>query len=141
MKFLCCAFIAIILLFSCHRKALQLNVLSQSRMAAIMWDMIRADQYVSDFHIKDSSKKKKNESLNFYEQIFHIHQTTEQEFKRSLDYYTSRPDLFQPIIDSVAKRKNSTVPYYNRASSQPPGQHRINKDSLNKHVPTRHLVK
>jgi len=75
-----------------------------------MWDMIRADQWVSDQLIKDSSKNKKEESIKLYEQVFHIHGITKDDFKKSLDYYSSRPDLFRPIIDSLARRKNDFVP-------------------------------
>jgi hypothetical protein len=79
-------------------------------MREVMWDMIRADQYVSDFVMKDSSLNKKNESVKLYEEIFHIHKITRQEFKKSLDYYSTQPDLFRPIIDSLAKRKNEFTP-------------------------------
>ncbi len=75
-----------------------------------MWDMIRADQYVSDLLSKDSSRNKKNESIKLYDEIFHIHKVTPGQFKKSLDYYSSQPDLFQPIIDSLAKRKNEFMP-------------------------------
>jgi hypothetical protein len=99
-----------IILFSCGRKEKRADVLSQNKMREVMWDMIRTDQWVSDQLIKDSSKNKKEESIKLYEEVFHIHGITKDEFKKSLDYYSSRPDLFRPIIDSLAKRKNDFVP-------------------------------
>jgi Domain of unknown function (DUF4296) len=99
-----------IILFSCGRKEKRADVLSQNKMREVMWDMIRTDQWVSDLLIKDSSKNKKEESIKLYEEVFHIHGITKDEFKKSLDYYSSRPDLFRPIIDSLAKRKNDFVP-------------------------------
>ena len=66
---------------------------------------MRADQYVAAFLLKDSTYHKKDESIRLYEEIFHIHKITREKFKASFDYYSSRPDLFRPIIDSLAQRK------------------------------------
>ena len=101
----------VIILFSCARKHKQeKNVLPEKKMREVMWDMIRADQYVSDYLLKDSTKKKKDESVKLYDEIFRLHKTTAGEFKKSLAYYSSRPDLMQPIIDSLSARKNDFSP-------------------------------
>ena len=88
----------------CSRKEAPPSVLSQVKMREVRWDMVRADQYVSDF-FKDTAVSKRDESLRLYEAVFKIHKITREQFKESLHYYSSRPDLFQPIIDSLAKRK------------------------------------
>jgi len=75
-----------------------------------MWDLLRADQYVAGSALKDSATKKKNESLKLYEEIFHLHHITRNQFKKSYDYYSSRPDLFQPILDSLSVRKVDVSP-------------------------------
>jgi hypothetical protein len=105
MKFL---FSIIFLLgsFSCARKEKQEGILPENKMREVMWDMTRADQYVADFLLKDSTKKKKDESVRLYDEIFRLHKITADEFKKSLAYYSSRPDLLGPIIDSLATRKN-----------------------------------
>src|SRR5260370_27741477 len=97
-----------LLFFYCSEKEKRANILSGNKMKEVMWDMIRADQYVSDFLMKDSTRNQKEESVKLYEEIFHIHKITRQQFQKSLEYYSSRPDLFRPIIDSLAKRKNET---------------------------------
>jgi hypothetical protein len=94
-----------ILTFCCAKKTKSTGMLTQEKMREVMWDLIRADQYVSDYLAKDSTRNKKNESRELYEQVFHLHKITGSQFKTSLDYYTSQPDLFRPIIDSLAKRK------------------------------------
>ena len=109
MKFLL-SIVFVIVIFSCERKEKQNNVLPEKKMREVMWDMIRADQYVSDFLLRDSSKKKKDESVRLYDEIFRLHQITADEFKKSLAYYSSRPDLMRPIIDSLAARKNEVPP-------------------------------
>jgi len=95
-----------VLAFSCVNGEKKADILSESKMKELMWDMIRADQYVSDHLARDSTRNKKVESVKLYEEIFHLHKVTRDQFKRSLAYYTSQPDLFRPIIDSLAKRKS-----------------------------------
>jgi len=106
-----------------------------------MWDMIRADQYVSDFLLKDSTRKKMNESLKLYKEIFSIHKISEKQFKESLDYYSSRPDLFRPIIDSLAKRKNISSPYYSHPAPTFHPISKTNKDSAGKLLRRSHPAK
>jgi pantothenate kinase type III len=95
-------------------------------MKAVMWDLIRADQYVSEFLIKDSTKKKKTELAKYYDEIFQLHGITEQQFKQSLDHYSSSPNLFRPIIDSIVKQQSEAKPYF------APGPGKITKDSMMK---------
>ena len=116
--------LCLILFLSCSEKPRPAAYLSQTRMREIMWDMIRADQYVSDYLLKDSSKNRLNESVKLYDEIFRLHHVTKKQFSKSYNYYTSRPDLFRPIIDSLAKRKEEHVPFFDK-----PGK-KFNKDSL-----------
>ena len=70
-------------------------------MRKIMWDLMRADAYVTDFVMKDSTRDKKAESAKLYEKIFDIHATSQEVFKKSLAFYQNRPDLFKVISDSL----------------------------------------
>jgi hypothetical protein len=92
----------IILAFGCIQdKKIPKDVLPQNEMRKIMWDLMRADAYVSTFIMKDSTKNQKTESAILYEEIFDIHSTTQETFKKSLAFYQSRPDLFKAISDSL----------------------------------------
>lgn len=99
----------LILTFCCDKKEKKTDILSQEKMREVMWDMIRADQYVTDYLARDSTRNKKEESVKLYEQIFHLHKITTAQFRASLAYYSSQPDLFRPIIDSLAKRKKEIM--------------------------------
>ena len=102
--------ILVILLFGCIQdKKIPKDVLPQNEMRKIMWDLIRADAYVSAFVMKDSTKDQMTESAILYEKIFDIHSTTRETFKKSLAFYESRPDLFKAISDSlrIDERKGS----------------------------------
>ena len=98
-------FLLIILIisnFGCIRdNKVPKDVIPQNQMRKIMWDLMRADAYVSTFIMKDSTKNQKAESAILYEEIFDIHSTTREAFKKSLAFYQSRPDLFKAINDSL----------------------------------------
>ena len=92
----------IILTFGCIQdKKIPKDVLPQNEMRKVMWDLMRADAYVSTFIMKDSTKSQKTESAILYEKIFDIHSTTQEVFKKSLAFYQERPDLFKAISDSL----------------------------------------
>ena len=82
-------------------KKIPKDVLPQNEMRKVMWDLMRADAYVSTFIMKDSTKNQKTESAILYEKIFDIHSTTQEVFKKSLAFYQERPDLFKAISDSL----------------------------------------
>jgi len=90
------------LTFGCIQdKKIPKDVLPQNEMRKVMWDLMRADAYVSAFIMKDSTKDQKTESAILYEKIFDIHSTTQEAFKKSLAFYQDRPDLFKAISDSL----------------------------------------
>jgi Domain of unknown function (DUF4296) len=106
--------ILIILTFGCIQdKKIPKDILPQNEMRKIMWDLMRADAYVSTFIMKDSTKNQKAESVILYEKIFDIHSTTRENFKKSLAFYESRPDLFKAISDSLRTDERKAQEYQN----------------------------
>ena len=109
-------FLLIILIisnFACIRdNKVPKDVIPQNQMRKIMWDLMRADAYVTDFIMKDSIRDKKAESAKLYEKIFEIHATNQETFKKSLAFYQSRPDLFKVVSDSlrVDEKKSQQYP-------------------------------
>lgn len=86
-----------------------------------MWDIIRADEFVTTYIMRDTSLNKENENFKLYNQVFSIHKITENEFKKSLSYYESRPDLMKIILDSLS----------NKRYVEEQNEKRSKKDSLN----------
>ena len=82
-------------------------------MRKLMWDLMRADAYVTHFIMKDSTRNQKAESAALYEQIFTIHSTTQEIFKKSLAFYLSRPDLMKTISDSLRSDEKKAQEYQN----------------------------
>jgi len=106
-------FISLIILnFGCIQdKKIPKDILPQNEMRKIMWDLMRADAYVSTFIMKDSTKNQKTESAILYEKIFDIHSTTQESFKKSLTFYQNRPDLFKAISDSLKSDERKAQEY------------------------------
>lgn len=90
-----------------NKNGIPTGVLPQKKMQVILWDMMRADQFLNDYIInKDSSKNKTTESLKYYQQIFTIHKISKEEFQHSFSFYKSHPVLFKMILDSISTPPN-----------------------------------
>jgi len=106
-------FISLLLLvFGCVRSdRVPKNIIPQNEMRKIMWDLMRADAYVSDFIMKDSTRDKNTESGILYEKVFAIHSTTQEAFQKSMTFYESRPDLLKVITDSLRSDEKKVQNY------------------------------
>ncbi len=100
---ICVAFV-LIALFSCtNHNQVPAGILGPDSMRVIMHDLILADQFVTQYLLKDSLKRDvKKESQELYEKLFAVHGTTRAEFRKSLEFYTTRPDLEKKIFDSLS---------------------------------------
>jgi hypothetical protein len=94
-----------ILLISCSGKErIPSGVLPVKQMQQVMWDIVRADEMVDYYQVKDSLFKPAAKRYQFYDTIFTLHKINKDDFKRSMDFYQSRPDLLKIILDSLQKK-------------------------------------
>jgi hypothetical protein len=85
-----------------HKDAIPGNVLPQNKMQAVLWDMMRVDQFLSDYVLnKDTSLKRSTESIKLYQQVLAINEVTKEKFERSFSFYKSHPLLLKVIMDSI----------------------------------------
>lgn len=105
MRFLTAFIIGCIVLAACSGKdKLPASVMPQKKMQDMLWDMMRADQFLANYVLnRDTQRIKKTESLKLYSQILEIHGSTQEEFKTSFLYYKSHPELMNAIMDSISK--------------------------------------
>lgn len=85
------------------------GILKPVKMQAVLWDIIRADVFTTDYIKKDTAKNAAAENLKLQQQIFALHQVTGKEFYNSYDYYKNHTADFKMIIDSMvaqAQRNN-----------------------------------
>jgi hypothetical protein len=97
------------LLIGCSGKnSIPAGVLPKQKMQAVLLDMLKADEFLTGYVFpKDSVLNSKQESIQLYEQVFRIHHTDREEFKRSFLFYQSHPSLMKEILDSLNKKQPS----------------------------------
>lgn len=105
------------------------GLIPEKKMKAVLWDMMRADQFLTDFVFsRDSSLNKLNESLQVYNQIFTIHKISKEAFRESFRYYQQEPGLLKALLDSVSTFNNTPtvqpVPDTVKPAPEPPRQSR-----------------
>ena len=83
------------------------KIIPQKEMQTILWDLLLADRYTSQYIAKDTTKKIKIENLKLYDQVFQIHKITKAQFIESFDFYLQRPDLTKVMFDSLSAGANS----------------------------------
>src|SRR5436190_14772097 len=116
------------LIYACSDKEkLPKGVLPKQKMREVMWDMIRAGEFLNGFvFYKDSSRNKMAESEKWFAKIYQLHKISKTEFEKSYAYYNSHPVLMKEMLDSLAKRQIYVRPVVRDSTSV--------KDSANKKI-------
>jgi len=98
---------SLIIITGCKNKnRIPAGIIPQKKMQTILWDMMRADQFLSDFVLnKDSSLDKRTESIKLYSQVFAIHHISKEQYEESFSFYKAHPALFKAIMDSLSQPK------------------------------------
>lgn len=78
------------------------HILGQEKMEAILWDMIRADLFITNYMvIKDSALDKQKQGIELYSLILKQHQVTQEKFRESFLYYRTHTLLLRELMDSL----------------------------------------
>ena len=110
---------------SCWDKSeLPEGILPRQKMQEVIWDIIRAEEFLNGFIIyRDTSIDKIAESKKWYDKIYQLHKITKKDFDKSYAYYKDHPVLMKQILDSLSKKP----------LANPPGQaSKASKDTLSK---------
>jgi hypothetical protein len=109
----CTVFFCLITLISCGNKSkIPSGVLKPDKMQVVLWDVIRANAFTTDFIKKDSTKNPVEENLKLQQKIFTIHHVTKLDFYKSYDYYKLNPGMLKEMLDSMtsqAKRPKNDI--------------------------------
>jgi hypothetical protein len=105
-RFLCLLLFCFII--SCANKnSIPSDIIPKNEMQKVLWDMIQADQFSKQFILKDSAKKNVSaETVKLYDQVFQIHHITKDDFRKSYQFYISRPDILKVVFDSLSAQGN-----------------------------------
>jgi hypothetical protein len=116
--------LAVVILAGCSGKdKVPSGVIPREQMGAILWDMIQADQFSFIYLAKDSARiNLKMEDLRLYQQVFQLHAVSRDEFRKSFQYYETRPDLMRTMLDTLIARGNRlrTESYNKPLPASPP---------------------
>lgn len=89
------------------------DVIPQEEMKRIMWDMVQADRFVSEFVDKPGDTiDNRADGFKVYEQVFKLHGISREDFLNSYKFYLGRPDLTRTMFDSIsaqAERRKAEV--------------------------------
>lgn len=92
--------LSIVFFYSCKNSTPK-GIIRQKEMQQILWDIARADALSQQLVRVDSTKSIAGESIKLNKEIFKIHNITEEQFKKSYDYYTRHPDIMRAMLDSI----------------------------------------
>jgi cell division protein FtsI/penicillin-binding protein 2 len=93
-----------VLLLACTNSTVPSDIIPARKMENILWQLMESDEYVNTQVAKDSLKKSSTERMKIYQQVFDLNGTSMAEFKKSYQYYMSRPDITKIMFDSIAAK-------------------------------------
>ena len=108
MRWMAIGIMLIVMIACTDEKKVPRGIIPYAKMEKVMWDMVRADRYISGYIMsrRDSliATNNKRDAAIFYERVFNLHGITRDEFLKSYKYYLGRPDLTKEMFDSIAAR-------------------------------------
>lgn len=75
-------------------------------MQSVIWKLIQADVYTTEFLSKDSGLNASTSNLQIQKGIFEKEKITKNQFQKSYDYYVAHPAMMRDILDTVLKRNS-----------------------------------
>lgn len=95
-------------LYACDRRSSRPDqILSPEKMEPLLWEMLEADQFVSNFVIgRDTSVSAHAMGPKLYQTILKKYGVTDSVFQASLAYYKANPKQFLPMLDSLSKKSD-----------------------------------
>jgi Domain of unknown function (DUF4296) len=77
------------------------DIIEKKEMMTIMKELALAEDFVTQYIMKDSTKKHKPETMALYNKIFALHKTDSKIFMKSFDYYLNEPKQSRDMFDSL----------------------------------------
>ena len=110
-----CILILIIAFSGCRDKdGLPNGILKKDKMQSVLWDMIQAESYTTQYIKKDSIKNSFLENAKLQQQIFALHKIGRADFYDSYEYYKNHIELMRAVLDSItaiAEREKYKILY------------------------------
>lgn len=95
---------------ACNTNERPKDILPEAKMESVIWDMVQADEFITNFVLKDSAKVNVNaERYKLYDRVFALHKTSREQFKKSYEYYISQPGTTRKMYDSLSVRASRRI--------------------------------
>jgi hypothetical protein len=101
---------------SCNNKQAPPEILPKEKMEKVLWELLQADEWAFYIHQLDTTARKQA-ALQHYAEVYRINGIDAKVFKQSYEYYSKRPALLSPVLDSV--RNMATPPTEPMADPKP----------------------
>jgi hypothetical protein len=97
--------ILIAFIFSCQGKdKVPEGVLEQVKMEKVMTDVLMAESFAESYLLIDTTRKRDEWFTGELNKVLAINDISQDQFRKSLEFYRTRPDLFKVILDSINAR-------------------------------------
>ena len=77
------------------------DVLEPRKMERVMTDILMAESFSESYLLLDTTKKRDEWFTGELNKVLAINHITQDQFRKSMNFYKSRPDIFKVIIDSI----------------------------------------
>lgn len=103
-----------LLFFACSdKKQFPTDIIKPEKMKLVMWDFVKADVLSSEFTKRQHPGTDTLENVKMQQIIFNKYKITKAEFYKSYEYYYSRPDLMNALLDSITASQNKIAVFQN----------------------------
>lgn len=97
--------IGLLMLYSCGRRdSVPSGVFSPQKMERVLTDVLLAESFAESYLLIDTTRTRDASFTGELNKVLVIQKISEADFRRSLEFYKSRPDIFKVVIDSVNAR-------------------------------------
>ncbi len=116
------------------------GIIPAPAMQNIIWQLMQADEFVTLFVSKDTTKNSNAERMLRYQQVFELNKTSEAAFKKSYQFYMEHPEITKVMFDSlIAKADRQKAELYKSkpdSAAKKPADSIINrlKDTAVRHL-------
>lgn len=132
--------IFLILLSACgNKQQVPAGVLEPEKMESLLWDFMRADQFLLNFvNFRDTSViYRDRERFRLYQEILDLHHLDQQTFRKSYTYYLDHPARLGVVMDSLRNREkplppDMVTPVQDSTAPVTPGQVNVYTDTAEK---------
>ena len=94
-------FLMVFILIACSSSPVPKGIIPPNQMPKVLFDLIKADEFLTNFAVKDSTINLKTRRISLYEQVFTIHHISKDDFYKSYRYYQQHPDKNKVLFDSL----------------------------------------